>query len=86
MIEAVQILAQRRLLVVAHQKQREFDGPPWPLKKIDIFKEYGLASLLLRFTPKSQKSQTLAFVFCMRRWRILRDTTYQPPCTENTHF
>lgn len=49
MIEAVaKTLAPKgRLLVVAHKKTREFDGPPWPLTKeqIDMFKNHGLREL-----------------------------------------
>lgn len=49
MIEAVaKTLAPKgKLLVVAHQKQRDFEGPPWPLTKeqIDMFKNHGLKEL-----------------------------------------
>jgi 2-polyprenyl-3-methyl-5-hydroxy-6-metoxy-1,4-benzoquinol methylase len=49
MIEAVAktLAPGGKLLVVAHQKQREFDGPPWPLTKeqIDMFKNHDLKEL-----------------------------------------
>lgn len=49
MIEAgAKTLAPKgRLLVVAHEKQREFDGSPCPLTKeqIDMFKNHGLSEL-----------------------------------------
>ena len=36
-----------RLLLVAHQREKEFDGPPWPLtqEEVDLFKVHGLKEL-----------------------------------------
>jgi len=63
MIEAVaKTLAPKgRLLVVAHQKTREFDGPPWPLTKeqIDMFKNHALSELAFEIhTEASSISNT----------------------------
>lgn len=63
MIEAVAktLAPQGRLLVVAHQKSREFDGPPWPLTKeqIDMFKNHGLRELFFEIhTEASNISDT----------------------------
>ena len=46
-----------RLLLVAHEKQKETDGPPWPLTKdeVDMFKSYGLKELA--FEMHSEKSK-----------------------------
>jgi SAM-dependent methyltransferase len=63
MIEAVAktLAPSGKLLVVAHQKQREFDGPPWPLTKeqIDIFKNHSLKELAFEIhTEESNISNT----------------------------
>ncbi|MBN2815946.1 MAG: methyltransferase domain-containing protein [Campylobacterales bacterium] len=59
MIEAVaDTLAQDgKLLLVAHKKSREFEGPPWPLTKeeVDLFKNHGLKEL--SFEVHTQESQ-----------------------------
>jgi SAM-dependent methyltransferase len=65
MIEAVAntLAPKGRLLVVAHQKQREFDGPPWPLTKeqIDIFKEHGLDELSFEIHTEESKISNTRF-------------------------
>lgn len=49
MIEAVAntVVPKGRLLVVAHKRDHQFDGPPWPLEEIEVamFQEYGLKEL-----------------------------------------
>jgi len=63
MIEAVAktLAPNGKLLVVAHQKQKEFEGPPWPLTKeqIDMFKNHGLSELEFEIhTEESNVSNT----------------------------
>jgi len=72
MVEAVvkTLAPNAKLLVVAHQKQRDFEGPPWPLtqEEIDLFKGHGLKELSFELhTGESQVSST--------RFRVL----YQKP-------
>jgi len=49
MIEAVAytVAPKGRLLVVAHKRNHQFDGPPWPLEEIEVamFQEHGLKEL-----------------------------------------
>lgn len=44
MIEAVAntVAVNGKLLIVAHKREHEFEGPPWPLKReeVDLFKKY----------------------------------------------
>ena len=63
MIEAVAdtLKVNGKLLVVAHKKSREFDGPPWPLTKeeIDMFKNHDLKELSFEtHTEESNVSNT----------------------------
>lgn len=49
MIQAISnvIAIEGKLLLVAHKKEREFQGPPWPLvvEEVALFKEAGLREL-----------------------------------------
>jgi len=46
-----------KLLLVAHQRENEFEGPPWPLthEEIDLFKSYGLKELLFELHTQESK-------------------------------
>jgi len=46
-----------RLLLVAHKKEDEFTGPPWPLTKeeVDMFKKAGLDELLFEIHTEESK-------------------------------
>ena len=41
------IASEGKLLLVAHKKEEEFEGPPWPLEleEVNVFKAYGLTEL-----------------------------------------
>jgi len=59
MIRAVSktVAPQGELLLIAHKKEKEFDGPPWPLEKneIDLFKTHGLKELLFDIHEEESK-------------------------------
>jgi 2-polyprenyl-3-methyl-5-hydroxy-6-metoxy-1,4-benzoquinol methylase len=64
MIKAVAetVAPNGKLLVVAHKKEHQFDGPPWPLEQhdIDLFKTQGLTEILLeQYDEESKISSTL---------------------------
>lgn len=52
-----------RLLLVAHKKEREFDGPPWPLlqEEIDIFKMQGLKELSFEICKENSNISNTRF-------------------------
>ena len=63
MVEAVAntVAPKGHLLLVAHKREEDFDGPPWPLeeKEIHLFKEHGLTELTHEIhTEKSKISNT----------------------------
>ncbi|HGZ70449.1 MAG TPA: methyltransferase domain-containing protein, partial [Nitratifractor sp.] len=49
MVEAIvnTVAPKGELLVVAHKREKHFDGPPWPLEEIEMamFQEHGLETL-----------------------------------------
>ncbi len=52
-----------KLLLVAHKREREFDGPPWPLlqEEVDIFKSYGLKELAFETHAEESKISNTRF-------------------------
>jgi len=63
MIKAVAdtVAKKGHLLLVAHKKQADFDGPPWPLEvhEVDLFQTHGLTELSHELhTEESKISQT----------------------------
>ena len=52
-----------KLLVVAHKREREFDGPPWPLtqEEIDMFKGEGLKELSFEINKEESKVSNCRF-------------------------
>ena len=52
-----------KLLLVAHERTSEFDGPPWPLTKeeVDLFKSYGLKELALERHTEESKISNVRF-------------------------
>lgn len=65
MIESItQTLAPNaHLLVVAHQREHEFNGPPWPLNKdeIDFFKRHSLAEVSFHIHKQESKISNTRF-------------------------
>ncbi|MDQ7084353.1 MAG: hypothetical protein Q9M36_05250 [Sulfurovum sp.] len=55
-----------RLLLVAHQRENKFGGPPWPLTldEVNLFKEQGLEEL-------SHELHTEASGVSKTRFRVL---------------
>lgn len=52
-----------RLLLVAHQKEKGFDGPPWPLtqEEVDLFKKEGLKELSFELHSEESRSSLKKF-------------------------
>ena len=65
MIQAVaqSIVQKGELLVVAHKKQSETEGPPWPLtqEEIDQFKEHNLQELSSELLTEESQISNLRF-------------------------
>ena len=66
MIQAVaqSVAAEGELLVVAHKKQKETEGPPWPLtqKEIDQFKEHSLKEVSSELLIEASEVTNLRFI------------------------
>lgn len=52
-----------RLLLVAHKKEEDFDGPPWPLTQaeVDMFKAEGLSELTHELHTEESKISNTRF-------------------------
>jgi len=74
MIEAVAktVAPNGKLLVVAHKKEHEFEGPPWPLtqEQIDLFKGHALSEL--SFEIHTEESSVSNKRFCALYEKIER--------------
>lgn len=55
--------AEAKLLVIAHKREREMNGPPWPLtqEEIDLFKEEGLKELSFEINKEETKVSNSRF-------------------------
>ena len=65
MIQAVarSVAPEGELLVVAHKKQKETEGPPWPLtqEEIDQFKAHGLQEVSSELLTEASQISNLRF-------------------------
>ena len=65
MIKAIAdtLAPKAHLLLVAHKKEAEFTGPPWPLQahELEWFKKYGLKELSCEFHTEESKISSTKF-------------------------
>lgn len=65
MIKAIAdtVAVKGHLLLVAHKKQADFDGPPWPLEahEVDLFKTHGLTELSHKLHTEASKISDTRF-------------------------
>jgi len=58
-----------KLLLVAHKREEDFDGPPWPLEvnEVDLFKSEGLTELLHEIHTEESKISNTRFRVLYRK-------------------
>ncbi|HSR74519.1 MAG TPA: class I SAM-dependent methyltransferase [Sulfurovum sp.] len=65
MIEAVAdtVGEEGRLLLIAHKREAQFDGPPWPLEphEVDLFKSHGMRELSHELHTEASKISSTRF-------------------------
>lgn len=65
MIQAVSdsVIKDGKLLVIAHKKEENFEGPPWPLevKEMDLFKSHGLREVSSELHTEASKISNTRF-------------------------
>lgn len=75
MIKAIAdtVAEEGRLLLVAHKREAEFDGPPWPLEphEVDLFKTYGMTELSHELHTEGSKISSTRFRVLYTKEKIL---------------
>lgn len=75
MIEAVAstVAEEGHLLLIAHKREAQFDGPPWPLEahEVDWFKTYGMTELSHELHTEESKISSTRFKILYTKERSL---------------